>query len=148
MRREVVMANHYEFGHFALEKPLNKLRESYWFPDIRKYVEKYIAACSRCLFHSAKRQTTPLHTVHIDHLRPFNKSSGRKRYVLILVEPVTKFAILIVTNRTRALRGIFNTYGVPTRIITALTSRQFKVQHQARRNSSVNTESERTDRAV
>lgn len=51
MRQQVVRAAHNELGHFAIEKTLKRLCKYYWFPQMRQYVEKYIACCIQCLIN-------------------------------------------------------------------------------------------------
>lgn len=141
MRREIVKSCHDEFGHFALDKTLKKISESY-------YVTTYINSCIPCLYHKKKRGRKegflhpidkvpiPFHTIHVDHLGPFNRSSGGSKYVLVIIEAFTKFTFLKAVNDIktapviRQLKIISNTYGSPTRIITdrgtAFTSKPFE----------------------
>lgn len=147
MRREVLRANHDELGHFSVEKTIQKLLENYWFPNMRQYVQKYIATCIRCLYHKkpkGKKEgylnpipkgNIPFDTLHMDHLGPFNTSSGGKKYILVIVDGFTKFTFLHAVKDTKTapvikfLKQIFMTYGVPARMITdrgtAFTSRNF-----------------------
>lgn len=79
-----------DFGHFAVDKTLAKLRETYWFPGIKRYVRRYIAASIECLFHktpygtkpaklhSIEKVAKPFHTVDIDHFGPFVRNKPRK----------------------------------------------------------------------
>lgn len=53
MRSQVVRTAHDDMEHFAQEKTLIRLCENYWFPRMRKYVEKYISCCIPYLY--AKR---------------------------------------------------------------------------------------------
>lgn len=147
MRKEVVKACHDDFGHFGLDKTLSKLLETYWFSNLKVYVQKYIASCIPCLYnknkkgkqegylHPIEKVPIPFHTIHVDHLGPFNPSSGGKKYIFVIIDAFTKFILLTATKDTktapvlRALRQLVNVYGVPTRVVsdqgTAFTSHAF-----------------------
>lgn len=134
-------------GHFAMEKMLKKMSENYWFGGMRKFVKKYVAACLNCLYYkhpSGKKQgmlhpivkvPVPFHTLHADHLGPFETSKKGNRYLLVIVDSFTKFTIIepvrdTKTNYvTQAMMNIFYLFGVPSRIITdrgtAFTSKTF-----------------------
>lgn len=149
MRREIVRSSHDEFGHFSTEKTLQKLLECYWFPNMQKYVEKYVASCIRCLYYKVPRgkqegmlhlidkSSVPFQTVHIDHLGPFNRSSTGKKFVFVVIDAFTKYLQMTATKDTKTvpvikfLSQIFNTYGVPANIVsdrgTCFTSKAFRV---------------------
>lgn len=147
MRREVVRTNHDEMGHFGTDKTLERIKQSYWFPRMREYVEKYITSCVSCLYHKKPRGkkegflnpiekiAIPFHTIHADHLGPFNNSCGKK-YILAIVDSFTKFIIIRAVRDTKTspvvkcLKELITVYGVPNRIITdrgtAFTSANFR----------------------
>lgn len=82
-----------------------------------------------------KSREVPFQTLHVDHPGPFNRSSGGKKYILVVIDGFTKFASLFAVKDTktapvmRHLRQLFVTYGTPARIITyrgmAFTARTF-----------------------
>lgn len=147
MRNQVVKAAHDDLGHFGIEKTLYRLCEHYWFPRMRQYVEKYIACCIQCLFNKRKsgkkegflnpipKGAEPMKVVHIDHLGPFPKTKKNNCYILVTIDPFTKFSFLraVKTTKTKyvihALKDIFSTYGIPRNIISdqgsAFTSKEF-----------------------
>lgn len=147
MRPHVVRAAHDEMGHFAVEKTLYRLGEHYWFPSMRKYVEKYIASCIQCLFnrkksgkkegylHPIPKGCNPMRTVHIDHLGPFPKSRNGNLYIIAVVDAFTKFLFMRAVKTTKTkyvlelLRDLFSTYGCPQVLISdqgsAFTAKSF-----------------------
>lgn len=147
LRRDIVRSAHDETGHFSVEKTLNKIRENYWFSGMRAYVQRYIQCCIPCLYnkkrsgakpgylHPIEKVTRPFHTLHLDHLGPFVKSSRQNSYIIVAVESFTKYLLLKATRTTETrnvisfLNEIIYTYGTPTRIITdrgtAFTSQKF-----------------------
>lgn len=147
-RWQVCKANHDEVGHFGFAKTLERIQSRYWFPKLRRFVKKYVAACIDCaynkdnaartrtgLLHPIEKTEEPFNTLHLDHLGPFVKSKSQKSYIL-LVDGFTKylFARPVRDTKTKnvikALDHLFNDFGVPRRIITdrgtAFTSSQFK----------------------
>ncbi|KAL0810525.1 hypothetical protein ABMA28_010646 [Loxostege sticticalis] len=101
-----------------LKKCHDKLKSLYWFPKMTKFVKKYVSSCLECSYHkipTGKRQgmlhpipkiDRPFHTVHMDHLGPFSKST------------------------IRVLNHYFSLFGIPNRLIsdrgTSFTSKIFK----------------------
>lgn len=158
MRHQVVRAAHDDLGHFGAEKTLQRLCEHYWFPRMRRYVDKYIACYISCLYnkritgkregylHPPKITAEPIHTVHVDHLGPFPRSRKGNVYILAGIDAFTKFVFLQAVKSTRTkfvinyFKDIFATYGTPKVLISdrgsCFTARAFrnfclqnKVQH-------------------
>ncbi|XP_025420854.1 uncharacterized protein K02A2.6-like [Sipha flava] len=77
----------------------------------------------------------PFETVNLDHVGPFVKSTKGNRYILVLIDNLTKFVKLYpvrscgTEGMTNSLRQFILTYGSPKRVIsdrgTAFTSRAF-----------------------
>jgi len=75
-------------------------------------------------------------TLHIDHLGPFVTSSQRNKYLLVVIDALTKYVFLGPAPNTKTepaikfLDRIINAYGAPCRIIadrgTAFTSQKFR----------------------
>lgn len=86
--------------------------------------------------HPIEKVEVPFHTLHMDHLGPFNPSSGGKRHILAIIDAFTKFIFLHAVKSTntaavtRYLPTLINIYGVPNRIVTdrgtAFTSGSFQ----------------------
>ncbi|KAL0832340.1 hypothetical protein ABMA28_001773 [Loxostege sticticalis] len=148
VRWQLLQKNHDELGHFGLEKTLDKLKDLYWFPKMRKFVKKYVQSCLECSYHkvpAGKRQgllhpipkiNEPFHTVHLDHLGPFVKSKNKNVYILVLIDAYTKYISLYAVKSTKTkatikvLNNYFSLFGVPCRLIsdrgTSFTSKIFK----------------------
>lgn len=146
-RWQVVKLNHDDVGHFAVAKTLQRLRQRYWFPKMRRFVTKYIRACLPCLFHKTRagkqpgflhsipKYATPFHTLHVDHLGPFMRTTSGNSYLLVMVDAFTKFVIVKAVPDTSAanvineLTATMAIFGNPRRIIAdagkAFTSQAF-----------------------
>lgn len=85
-RLQICRLCHDDAGHLGLEKTLERIKRSYWFAGMRRFMTKYISACLNCAYYKntvGKRQCklniidkvpVPFHTVHIDHVGPFETS--------------------------------------------------------------------------
>lgn len=102
---------------------------------MRTYIEKYIQCCVPCLYakslsgrkpgylHSIEKHPVPFHTIHIDHLGPFDKTPSKNEHIIVVIDAFTKFCLLKAVRSTKTkyvikfLEESFNTYGTPARII-------------------------------
>ncbi|CAG9122295.1 unnamed protein product [Plutella xylostella] len=146
-RWQICRMNHDEIGHFSVEKTLERIKKTYWFAKMSKFVKKYVQACLECayskkcsttegLLHSINKVEVPFNTLHIDHLGPFVRSKRGNCYLLVIVDSFTKFTFIKPVRNTksqttiRVLDDIFYTFRNPDRIIsdrgTSFTSYTFK----------------------
>lgn len=143
----IIRANHDDIGHYAVDKTIERIRSKYWFPRLKKTVTKYINNCLNCIYfknihgrkpgklHPIPKHATPFHTLHVDHLGPFIKSTQRNNYILVLVDAFTKFVFISAVKNTKSkgvineLDKIFKVFGNPKRLIcdsgSAFTSKLF-----------------------
>jgi transposase InsO family protein len=146
-RWHILNTYHDKSGHLGTAKCLEAIQAKYWFPKMRKTVEKYVASCVGCQFtkkptgkqpgllHPIPRDTVPFHTLHVDHLGQFCKSGG-KTYIFAIIDGFTKFVWLeaVASANARgvitALNRFSQVFGYPVRIVsdrgTAFTCREFK----------------------
>lgn len=146
-RWQLCRLNHDDIGHLGVEKTLDRLRKTYWFPKMARFVKKYVGACIECAYskktsskegelHPITKVESPFHTVHIDHLGPFVRSKRGNAYILVIVDAFTKFVFVRPVRNTkslvaiRVLEDIFYTFRIPDRIIsdrgTCFTSHAFR----------------------
>lgn len=143
----VIRANHDDVGHFAVDKTIERIRSRYWFPHLKKTVSKYIKNCINCIYykniHGKKpgklypipKYARPFHTLHVDHLGPFIKTTQKNCYLLVLVDSFTKFVFIAAVRNTKSqvvineLLKLFKQFGNPKRLIcdagSAFTSKLF-----------------------
>lgn len=148
-RMQICRLCHDEAGHLGIEKTIERISRNYWFADMRRFVTKYVSACLNCAYykdtssrkqgklHSIEKIPIPFHTVHIDHVGPFETSRKKNKYLLVVVNGFTKFAIIetVKSQKTRhtvkVLMDLICLFGCPSRIIsdrgTSFTSENFKV---------------------
>lgn len=146
-RWHILKTYHDNNGHMGAAKCLEAIQAKYWYPKMRRSVDKYVAGCIGCQFtkkptgkqpgllHPIPREPTPLHTLHVDHLGPFCKSNG-KTYIFAIIDGFTKFVWLEAVSSANArgaitaLNKFSQVFGYPLRIVsdrgTAFTCREFK----------------------
>ena len=89
-------------GHFGVTKTLAKVRERFFWPNSRQYVEEWCRKCDECASRKgpSKRQRgpmkqfnvgAPLERVAVDVLGPLPTSSSGNKYILILGDYFTKW---------------------------------------------------------
>ena len=123
-RRRILMYYHDGYGHNAVEKTLEVIRDRYWFPYMTKYVRNYINSCLGCLYNKVPsgkipgrlnpipKENIPLDTLHIDHLGPFVMSVKKNSYLIVVVDGFTKFVFVKAVPNTKTapvikfLRGL------------------------------------------
>lgn len=148
-RMQICRLCHDDAGHLGVEKTLERIKRSYWFANMRRFVTKYISACLNCAYykhtagkkqgklHVIEKVSAPCHTVHIDYVGPFETSRKQNKFVLVLVDAFTKFIIVEPVRSQKAsyvikiLTNFIYLFGAPSRIIsdreTAFTSQAFRL---------------------
>lgn len=102
-RMQICRLCHEDAGHLSTEKTLRPIQENYWFPEMRRFVTKYVNACLSCTYYKQSRsdkkqcklnpiekQPIPFHTIHIDHVGPFETSKSKNKFILVIVDDFTK----------------------------------------------------------
>lgn len=148
VRWQICRLCHDQAGHAGTENTITRIQENYWFAKMRRYVAKYIKACLNCSYYkqsSQKKQgklhpiekiNVPYHTLHVDHVGPFETSSRGNKFILVIVDAFTKFVVIepVKSQKTtpvvQAFQRLMCLFGVPTRIISdrgsAFTAHSFR----------------------
>lgn len=148
MRKSTAVKFHDLMAHFSLDRTVNKIKELYWFPYMKRYLRKHISMCFECLvnkipggkqqghLHPIKPGKRPFSIIHMDHLGPFVKSSRGNQDLLVIIDNFTRFTRLSPVKNTssqhvlKALENFVQDFGLPDRIISdrgsCYTSHQFE----------------------
>lgn len=136
VRWQILKRNHDDIGHFGFEKTLSRIKSTYWFPKMRRFVKKYVTACLECAHHKTPggpregflhpipKVNKPFHTIHADYLGPFVRSKRGNCYILVIIDSFTKFSNITPVRNTKAattVRSIkehISYFGTPARLIT------------------------------
>ncbi|CAF5031420.1 unnamed protein product, partial [Rotaria sp. Silwood1] len=124
-------------GHFGVRRTLDKIRQQYWWPDMKTSIINYIKSCVVCQAYNIGRQKHPgflqpitppdgpNQLIGIDFCGPFPTTPQDNRYVLCLTDYYTKFVTAVALPTCSApitANAIFKEfichYGVPKAIIT------------------------------
>ncbi|UYV68366.1 hypothetical protein LAZ67_5004095, partial [Cordylochernes scorpioides] len=148
MRKSLIVKFHDLMGHFATDRTVNKIKELYWFPSMKRYVRRHVAMCLECLFnkvpggkqqgflHPIKSDKRPFSIVHMGHVGPFVRSTKGNQELLVIVDNLTIFVRLSPVRNTstqnvlKVMKSFVNDFGLPDKIISdrgsCFTSRQFE----------------------
>ena len=116
--RETVLEQLYDSklsrGHFIFQKTLDRARQRFWWPNVRKDIERKCENCTLCQARSTagKKRISPLQTINVgirfskvaaDILGPVTraKTSGAK-YILVLTDYFTKYMVCVPLERMTA----------------------------------------------
>jgi hypothetical protein len=109
--REQVIQQHHDgpmLGHPRCDKTIELVLQNYWWPEVRKDVERYVASCSQCQWIKPRRTPahTPLHPflppshpwelVTLDVISPLPPSLGFDA-ILVIIDWYSKMMKLQVT---------------------------------------------------
>ena len=147
MENHVFYKYHDEIGHVGVDKMVDLISRSYWFPQLRRKALEHVQNCLKCIAYSDKpgkeegflnnipKSTTPFDVVHIDHYGPVDNGRSLK-HVLVVIDASTKFVRLYATKTTKTkevvkhLKDYFRAYSRPRCIVsgrgTAFTSAEFQ----------------------
>ena len=129
--------NPYVGGHFGIRRTLNKIRQKFWWPEMKRSVFNYVKSCLLCQAHNISRRKRPglLSPIEVpdgpnqllgmDYCGPFPTTPEENRYVLCLTDYFTKFVTAVPLPTCSAVvtaEAIFKEhicrYGVPKTIIS------------------------------
>ena len=121
-------------GHFGVDKTLNKIIGSAWWPTRRKDVENHCRTCARCQRGKHKpvigaevqplQVTAPYQQVHVDLVGPYPTTARGNKYVLTLCDASTKHVSFYPIQNKQAvtvakqMSDHVKLYGMPDRIVT------------------------------
>lgn len=145
LRRDVLRAMHDDgtAGHMGFAKTYHRVQGRFYWPRMRRTIEKYVASCDKCqqfkrpntapvgLLHPLTPPSTPFEMVGVDLVGPFPRSSNNNRWVIVCVDHLTRYAETAAIPTATAidvssflLSTVILRHG-PPRIIVSDRGRQF-----------------------
>ena len=123
-------------AHMGRDKTYEKISSLYYFKNMARYIELYVATCSVCQSVKppapSKKATSPLGVIEaarpwdlvsVDLWGPIHRSHSANKYVLTMVDGYSKFAVISCLPNKKAhtiagalYRNLFTKYAVPERI--------------------------------
>lgn len=85
MEFHIIHKYHDQLGHQGIEKTINSIKQTYWFPKMKEKIHDYISNCLKCISFSPSsgkierylqcipKGNIPFGTYHIDHYGPIDK---------------------------------------------------------------------------
>ena len=124
-------------GHPGRWKTLELISRNYWWPQMSRYVGKYVSTCNMCLctksicqppfgeLHPLPIPNSPWDTVSIDFIVKLPESNG-KDAIMVVVDSVTKCSHFVSTTTTLTAIGtaqvylchIWKHHGLPKKVVS------------------------------
>lgn len=138
MRSAVIEANHSSrwAGHPGIERTAALVKQSYYWPGLGRDVERLVKACRIC----AQRKTPaglnvpveppfvarePFEQISLDIVGPYPKSPRGNRYLLTVIDNLTRYAEAIPLREQSAeetarafVENVVTRHGAPARLVT------------------------------
>jgi transposase InsO family protein len=130
LRTKVMHALHDRMAHPGRDKTYALISERFYWPGMRRDVQKKVSSCKRCVCRKASTQypptipittTEPLELVCCDYL--LVEPSAGYEHLLVITDHFTKFARVVPTRNESAkttakalLEHFINLYGYPRRL--------------------------------
>lgn len=124
-------------GHLGSNRMLNRIKESYYWKNMRSDIETYVKNCSLCQTNKALRQvnrapmqittssTQPFERISLDIVGPLPEAGMTNlKFILTLQDDLTKFSVAYpVSNATaeetcECLVHFISLFGIPQKILT------------------------------
>ncbi|KAK9692562.1 Integrase zinc binding domain [Popillia japonica] len=112
MEFTIIYTYHTEMGHFGVDKTLELITRTYWFPKMRQKIHEFIRNCLKCIefnrksgkpegyLHSIPKGNVPFETIHIDHYGPLPTTRRKYKYLFEVIDGFTKFIKLFPCKST------------------------------------------------
>ena len=124
-------------GHFGIRRTYYKLKNKYWWPDMKQSIIRFISSCLPCQQFNISRSkrpgllcpietpTGPFQLIGIDYCGPLKRTPRENQYILCITDYFTRWVTAVAlpdcTAQTTA-QAIFNEYicryGVPVSILS------------------------------
>ena len=129
--------DHPTAAHFGPNRTYVKLKNRYYWPQMRSSIDRYIESCSPCAQYNIRRTKSPgklmpipspegvMQVLGMDYWGPTAPTTNNNRYVLVITDYLSKFVIAKPTSNNTAqttaqilVEEVILKYGVPQQIIT------------------------------
>src|SRR5271154_6791781 len=135
LRRRIVSLCHDTrvAGHAGRWKTLELVSRNYWWPQMSRYIGKYVPTCDLCLRTKAQRHfpvgelhphpvpPEPWDTISVDFIVKLPESSGHDT-IMVVLDSSTKrdhFACTVTTGSARLyIKNVWRHHGLPRKVIS------------------------------
>ncbi|XP_018316620.1 uncharacterized protein [Mycetomoellerius zeteki] len=148
MVTNIIRVYHDESAHCGIEKTLQGVSGTYWFPSMRRRIVDHIDNCITCVIvnsssHAREGEMQAVPTInesfkvlHLDHFGPLQQTKEGFKFILVIVDAFTRFTWLFPTKSTStkeivtSLKFLFTSFGPSKEVVTdrgtAFTSNEFR----------------------
>jgi hypothetical protein len=131
-RHNLLKIFHDDQSHVGWEKTLASIKLYFWFPNMTRYVRKYVEHCLLCAVRKNRTGPKqgfltsipkPFHTIHADCLGPLPSSPNSHRYILVIIDAFSKFCLLYPQSTLTAeetkqnFSNFISIFGTPSKMI-------------------------------
>jgi len=123
LKEEILKEHHdpVDIGHPGQHKMLELLKRTYWWPELKEDVKRYVQGCFKCQQNKVQHQRKagelhpleipqePWQEISIDIIGPLPKSNGMDA-IVVIVDRFTKMIQLKATTTNVSLEGIAKIY--------------------------------------
>ena len=100
-------------GHFGFSQTYNKLKDRYWWPNMKETIKNYLQSCLKCqkfnfarhkahgFLHPIKSPNGPFQLIVIDYSGPFPTTTQGNKYVLAITDYFTKWVVAIPVEKQK-----------------------------------------------
>ena len=139
LRREALLAYHDSpagGGHQGVKRTIEAIQTKYWIPHINEFVKSYVDSCETCQkikrsflpkvpLHPMPVKTQSFNRLHMDILGPLPEASDKSKYILLVVDSLSKWPEAFPISNQEAVtiantlyRDIFTRYGAVKSIVS------------------------------
>ena len=123
-------------GHGGEKVSVERLRKFAYFPGMTKHMTRFCKECEKCIRCKPSRDAPapfqtypdvhlPWQRVHMDLIGPFNVSESKNKYILTIIDALTRYVIgVAIPNKeaTTVAKAIMNNlvsvFGTPTQLFS------------------------------
>ena len=101
-RSDIVSMSHKDVGHMSVLKTMDRIREAYVWPGMRRDVQAWVKSCAICSVHVRRRENVamgempfaiyPMQIVGMDLIGPFVETDEGYKYALTMVDHFSGWA--------------------------------------------------------
>jgi len=139
LRRRIIALSHDSrlAGHSRRWKTLELVSRNYWWPQMSRYVGRYVSTCAMCLqtksfqrppigeLHPLPIPSAPWDTISVDFIVELPQSAGHNS-IMVVINSVTKRAHFISTVTTISATGaaplflnhVWKHHGLPWKVVS------------------------------
>jgi hypothetical protein len=124
-------------GHFGVQRTYLKIKNRFWWPNMKQSITQYIQSCLPCQQYNVSRSKKPgqlqpilppegpFQLIGMDYCGPFKQTPRGNQYVLCITDYFTRWIVAVAVPDCSAqttAEALFNEYickyGVPTVILS------------------------------